>query len=130
MDGAVNLWDVIHKIYVEILVTGLGLVNIVVHGEELAEKFDKLLGIKKYIERRIGERRHNVENILSYIGLAKYAIPVIDAIVKELQAAIPAEKSDLVAAYQAFEKSWADAKTSFEALVVAVKQAVSGTPAV
>lgn len=66
-----------------------------------------------------------VQNILTYLGLAKYVIPVFDALVAQLEADIPVEKSDLAQAVADFKKAFGDTKTAIEALVTAIKAAIA-----
>ena len=61
----------------------------IVHWEEFSEKISKLFGIRKYIERRIGERRHETMfDIKSLLDLPQ-DLAVLATIVPRLQAAIP-----------------------------------------
>ena len=66
-------------------------------------------------------------SILTYLGYAKYALPIIDSIIAETKALIPVEKVDIVAAWAAMQKAWNDFKAALEALVTAIKADVEGT---
>lgn len=83
--------------------------------------------ITTFIERRKGERRNNVGNILTYLGMAKYAIPVIDAAIAEVKVAVPVEKTDVQVAVTAVEKAVADLKVAIENLITAVKAAIASS---
>jgi hypothetical protein len=96
--------------------------------DRLEPHIEKFKSAADFVERRLHERRHtDMENILTYLGMAKYAIPVIDAIVAEIKAVVPVEKADIVAAVAAVEKAVADLKTAIEALITAVKAAIAST---
>lgn len=64
-------------------------------------------------------------NILTYLGLAKYAVPVVEAAITEIKTLAPVEKADVQAALTAIEKAVGDLKGGFEALEAAVKAAIS-----
>jgi hypothetical protein len=82
-----------------------GIVILIVHGEELIEKLSKILGIKTWIQRQIGDRRkdqmHIISELLQYIeGLFKTHAPEIVAAATSPQAQA-IEQAAVAAAVQA-----------------------------
>jgi len=92
--------------------------------DRIRRLWERFAPLELFVERRYHERRNIMGNILKYLEMAKYAIPVIDAVVAEIKAAIPVEKADVVAAYEAVEKAVTDLKAAIENLITAVKTAV------
>ena len=66
-----------------------------------------------------------MQTVLKYLGMAKYVIPVIDAVIAEVETAAPTEKADIMAAIADVKKTWTDSKAAIETLITAVKAAIA-----
>lgn len=107
-----------HKFVTTFGVLGLGVWHWVLW---IKDKEEAVNWFEKHLERRT----KNMGNILTYLGMAKYAIPVIDAVVAEVKATVPVEKADVVAAVASIEKAIGDLKAAIEATTTAVKAAIA-----
>lgn len=67
---------------------------IVVDGEDFLEKISKLVGLRTFIERRIGERRHTM-NFVSGLLLAEEEAVKVSAFIAKLPTYLPLIQKNL-----------------------------------
>ncbi len=73
------------------------IISVIVHWEEVVEKFDRLIGIKKWIVRRIGDRRHimSFATVINGIALAEKDALALSAFMAKLPEYLPAIQKQL-----------------------------------